>query len=375
MTIEKDLLRIQKDKPNPYEDFHLLSNPFPGAKEINLEVLSNQENVKEAFIDNLLKFGNGADNITILGLNGAGKTSILKYFDFYVDEVRKRQYLDAIVQPVYVIAGEEDYSYLHAEIVKVVLQRTLFDVVKSYIPVSEPQTEDFNVGDNEVLNSIQRITSSQNLFSTWSIERAEAFINWLKGNKLNPAEKKHLGNLKDIPNSSISIKYLNDYLEIANRLNVVNGLVIFIDEFEHLFTYLSKAKQSRYMSDIRHLLDVLGNKVIVVFAMTPGNKDIEKYPAVNRRMGNQFQLEPISSADKAIEYVSDYMKYGKAKFIEEKNADMNIDEIELLSPLNEQIIADIFSELSDEGNDIVVPGMFLPRMKEEMKNIVEGATE
>jgi hypothetical protein len=374
MTIEKDLLKLRQEKQNPYEQYFLLKNPFPGKGELNEKVVSNQEETKNAFIDKLGKFSEENENLIIQGINGAGKTSILKYFEFYVDEARKRQYLDGKIFSIYVVASEDDYASLHTDIVSELLGKTLFDVAKAFNNRSSQNTNGENPFENDdnVSQNLLTLASNTNLFSDWSAAHADAFKSWLTGNKLNPGEKKFLGGAKDIPNTSMAIRYLKDYIEIAKDLNICDGVVILIDEFEYLFTTLTKAKQSSYVSDIRHLLDVLSSKSIVVFATTPEDGDLDKYPALKRRMGSSVNLKPIGDSGEAVSYAKDYLRYGKELFFAEKeDVQSNENELTDLTPLTEENITEVFNELSDGGNNEVVPGTFLPRMKEKVKEIAE----
>ena len=373
MTIEKDLLKLTQEKQNPYEQYFLLKNPFPGKREVNAKVVSNQEVAKDAFIEKLKVFGQGIEDLTIQGINGAGKTSILKYFEYYVDEARKRNYLEKKIFSIYAAITEEDYSSLHSNIVSELLGKTLFDVSNAFTIKNSQNDANKNPykDDNTVLKNILTLASSSNLFSKWSVNHADAFKSWLIGNKLNPAERKLLGNTKDIPNVSIAIRYLKDYIDIAKNLGICDGIVILLDEFEYIFTDLTKAKQSRFVSDIRHLLDVMSSELILVVATTPENQDLEKYPALKRRLGNPVNLSPILNFDEAVIYAKDYLKYGKEQYFLEKEDPINENEVTNLNPLSEDIIREVFIHLSNEGNQEVVPGTFLPTMKEKVKEIVE----
>jgi hypothetical protein len=371
MTFEKDLDKFKEstNSENPYLKYNLLNNPFPGVGEEPTEVLSNQEVVKELFFNKIRGFGENTGNLTIRGVNGAGKTNILYYFDAFLKEAKKRKILPQILYSIYVVAQEEDYSYLHSEIVEKLVNATIGELLEALDKkklLESLKDEEKHLG--YILNNIQNV----GLFSLFSEDKLYYFKKWLKGQKLSIHERKVLPAIKDdITNSTLAIKYLSAYINILIKAELCTGIVILIDELEHLFTTLSKAKQSTYASDVRHLADTLSKNSLLVFAITPGNKNLEDYPALVRRMGEDVELQAIEDSNKATEYVADYLSFGREKYALKSGEKLGKEQMYDITPLSVEIINQIFEELSSEAAEVVIPGRFLPRIRAAMIEVVE----
>jgi hypothetical protein len=114
MTLTDDLrlLEIAIERPNPYERFSLLENPFPGHGDTRADVCTDQRQIKQAFVDILRSFGPDVKRLRINGESGAGKTNILRYFERLTEEARLRGFI-GVVYPVYVFAPGDNYFAIH----------------------------------------------------------------------------------------------------------------------------------------------------------------------------------------------------------------------------------------------------------------------
>ncbi len=371
MTFEKDLDEFKEiaQLENPYLKHKLLSNPFPNVGDEPTEVLSNQKIVKDIFFKKIKEFGEDTANLTIRGVNGAGKTNILYYFDAFLKEAKRRKILPKNLYSVYVVSQEDDYTYLHSEIVEKLIDISIGELFEALN--KEAFLKPLN-DEEKHLSNILRDVQNVDLFSLFSEDRMYYFKKWLKGHKLSIAERRVLPAIKDdISNSTLAIKYLSSYINILIKTGLCNGVVILIDELEHLFTTLSKAKQSIYASDVRHLADTLSKNSLLVFAITPGNKNLGDYPALVRRMGEDAELQSIENINNAKEYVEDYLGFARKKYILKYGEALNEEQMCDITPLSIEKISQIFDELSESDSEVVIPGRFLPRIRAVMTEVVE----
>jgi hypothetical protein len=369
MTLENDLdqFRESSQLENPYLKHNLLSNPFPNVGEPPTEVLSNQKIVKDTFFKKIKEFGEDTANLTIRGVNGAGKTNILYYFDAFLKEAKKRKILPKILYSIYVVAQEDDYTHLHSEIIEKLIDATIGELIEALN--KKGLLESLN-DEEKHLGYILKNIQNMDLFSLFSEDRLYYFKKWLKGHKLSIVERRVLPAIKDdIANSTLAIKYLSAYINILVKAELCDGIVILIDELEHLFTNISKAKQSAYASDVRHLADTLFKNSLLVFAITPGNKNLGDYPALVRRMGEEVELQSIENSDEAKEYVEGYLGFGRKKYSLKSEEPLSKEQMCDITPLSIEIINQIFDEMS--SNEIVIPGHFLPRIRAAMAEAVE----
>ena len=389
MTLEKDLslFEVESEELNPYEKHFLLRNPVPGhgEGEMGFDVCTDQDEIKRAFVYILRDFSTDAKRLRINGRTGAGKTNILEYFKRLTDEARQNKFIKNL-HPIYVSAPRDSYSDIHGQIVDKLTGLFLSDLVRAL--KSEPDrisTISSEVKSaRELLTVIKAIAypTQKTLYSLQEERQQDAFIRWLKGQKLTAADKKLLTDNGvppiDITSSSLAMRFLYGFLEILKELNMCNGIVLLFDEFEEIFEGLTRSHQSRYAQDLRHLFDLLKESVFFVIATTPEPRDLGQYPAIERRLGDPVELEPIDSLQLAINYVSDYLNSGRNKYetyLKEHEKQNERERPKELVPLTEDDVKDVYLSLKEKVEEAeldVLPGYFLPKMRERMKQIVES---
>lgn len=387
MTLKKDLalFSAKPEALNPYEKQFLLENPFPGHGEPRFDVCTDQKKIKNAFVYTLKNFSTEAKRLRINGKNGAGKTNILRYFERLTNEARGSKLIGNL-RPIYVRKPGERYFEIHEKIVDKLTGFFLTDLVRTLS--AEPDlinTLSSKVKPaSELLKVIKAIAHPTQMSYDPQEERKEdAFIRWLKGQqKLAAADKKLLADKGvppvDITSSSLAIRFLYGFLVVLKELNLCEGIILLFDEFEEIFESLTRSHQARYAQDLRHLFDMLKESVFFVIATVPEPKDLEQYPAIERRLGDPIALQPIDNPELAIEYVSDYLDSGRSKYetyLKESEKQSERSRPNGLEPLTEDNVKDEYLSLKGEleKNELaVLPGYFLPRMRERMRQIVEG---
>ena len=383
MTLEKDLSRFENTSQelNPYEKHFLLSNPFPGHGETGFDVCTDQDSIKNEFVYRLLNFSSETKRLRINGKNGAGKTNILQYFERLTDEARRSRLIKNL-HPIYVYAPGESYFDIHGQIVDKLMGFFLNDLVRTLKSDSgQINTLSSQVKSaSELLTVIKAIIGPTLLrYSPQEERQKDTFIRWLKGQKLSAADKKlltHDGTSPaDITSSSLAMRFLDGFLVVLKELNLCDGIILLFDEFEEIFEGLTRSRQSQYAQDLRHLFDILKESVFFVIATVPEPKDLEQYPAIERRLGDALELQSIDSPELAIEYVSDYLNSGRDKYERyiRESEDQREQRPQKLEPLKKPIVQKEYSSLKEEVEQAeldVLPGYFLPRMRERIKQIV-----
>ena len=385
MTLEKDLARFagKPKETNPYEKHSLLRNPFPGYGEPPINVCTDQDPIKDNFIDVLQNFSSETKRLRINGETGAGKTNILKYFERLTDEARLSERIRK-VYPIYINTPDESYFDIHGQIVDKLSELFLGELLKTL--QSTPQK--INALPKEIKPASELLTAlkgivghSDTLFAIYSERYEDIFIRWLKGQKLTAADKKLLTydatSLVDITSPSLAIRFLHGLLAVLKALNLCDGIVLLFDEFEEIFEGLSRSRQSRYAQDLRHFFDILKESVFFVIATIPEPKDLSQYPAIERRLGKPVELQSINSIELAIDYVRDYLNSEREKYeVYRKTRQNQIGLIrpDSLEPLTREIVEEEYCSLEKEAKKAklnVLPGYFLPRVRERVKQIVE----
>ena len=386
MTLKKDLYLFQAEpeEPNPYEQYFLLENPFPGYGETDFNVCSDQDAIKKEFVQILGNFSSETKRLRINGENGAGKTNILRYFERLTNEARRSKLIENFY-PIYVYAPGGSYFDIHGQIVDKLEQTFLGDLFNRLR--SNPNQIDKLLSKikpaNELLMVVKAITQPTAMsFFPQEERQKDTFIRWLKGQKLPAVDKKLLAydgsSPIDITSSSLAMRFLYGLLVVLKELDLCDGLVLLFDEFEEIFEGLTRSHQSRYAQDLRHLFDTLKESVFFVIATVPEPRDLAQYPAIERRVDNTVELQPIDSLELAREYVLDYLNNERDKYI--ADSDMPEEQLEeerpqQLEPLTPEIVKEEYLSLKKEVEEVeldVLPGYFLPKIRERIKQIVEN---
>ena len=419
MTLMKDLslFGVEPQELNPYEKYFLLENPFPGHGETSSDVCTDQDDLKNKFVYSLQNFSSDAKRLRINGESGAGKTNILRYFERLTDEARRDKLIENI-HPIYVFAPGESYYDIHGQIIDKLSELflgDLFEQLKSNPKRIDTLSEDIRPA-SELLAVIKTLVEPNSLFTIYSERHKDALIRWLKVQKLSAADKKLLTRIgekpiSDITSLSLAMRFLSGLLAVLKELGLCDGIVLLFDEFEEIFEGLSRPRQSRYAQDLRHLFDTLKESVFFVVATVPEPKDLAQYPAIERRLGNAAALQPINSLELAVEYVLNYLDDGRDKYerylkkreafqtpamirsawkehrdkyehhpkgSEEHENQPQQDRPKHLEPLKPQIVEEEYGLLKKEVEEAeldILPGYFLPRMKERIKRKVELPNE
>ncbi len=388
MTIIKDLslFKAETGEPTPYEKHFLVKNPFPGRGETEFDVCTDQDDIKDRFVRELQSFSEDAKRLRINGKNGAGKTNILRYFERLTDEARERKLIGNFY-PIYVYAPGESYFAIHRQIIDKLAGHFLDHLIAELQKSDSIDTLSSQFKSaSEPLKALKAIAKpAQISFLSPEERQKDAFLRWLKGQqKLTVADKRLLTDDGDrvppidITSSSIAMRFLNGLLLVLKEVGLCDGVVLLFDEFEEIFEALTRSRQALYAQDLRHLFDILKESVFFVTATTPEPKDLKQYPAIEHRLGEPVNLQPISSEELAIEYVSDYLNSERDRYEVHSKAPGKQSEVtrpDELKPLTQEIVAEEYRSLKAEAQKAeidVLPGAFLPRMRERMRQIVEN---
>ncbi len=384
VTLKKDLARFRSEPvDNPYERYFLLENPFPGSGETDFDVCTDQDAIKGRFVSILQDFSSTAKRLRINGESGAGKTNILRYFERLTDEARRSRRIGSL-HPIYISNPGESYFDIHRHIVDK-LSELFFGDLLTILQSTHGKLDELSAEikpASEILTAIRSLVEQSELFSIYSERREEAFVRWLKGQKLLSADKRLLAHSgmppADITSPSLAMRFLNGWLGVLKELGLCDGIVLLFDEFEEIFEGLPRSRQARYAQDLRHFFDMLKESVFFTIATIAEPKDLGQYPTIERRLGEPMALQPIDTPELAIDYVSDYLNSGRDKYEMHLGGDENQTERSRpngLDPLTEKDVAEEYGSLKQETDAAqldVLPGYFLPRIRERVKEIVEG---
>ena len=388
-TLNSLFEEVSQEKPkNLFEDFFLLSNPFPMGEFYDFCV--DQEPVKEEFTRILRTFYNDSQLqiMTILGSTGAGKTTLLKFLEQTLKKWREPNPARKAITDLYTVLITQprgSYIEIHYEIISQLSTMFFADffskVRQGEIDLSKLRNE--LPGTNpeliKTLAYIAQLNIQRSIFdyhkeqTTFMPEPQSYRIleKWLQGVKLTAAEKKQLGDVStDVSKSAtVAIKFLSDLIKIFLHVKFFKGLIIFFDEFEELVSGRSSVAQAQYAQDLRNLFDSHPEGVVFVVATAPISEKLQKIsPALQRRLGSGVEITPISDEAAALQYAKEFIQWGREKFVSEteKNIIFPDDcqtEDKPYYPLTNVKIREVYNKLKENSFiSPVLPGDLLPKL-------------
>ena len=377
---------------NPYEKFGLLSNPFPTLLGQYCGICVDQENVKGEFTQVLREFfhDNQSQIITMIGNTGAGKTNLLRFLEQTLRSWREPNTEEKVIPDIFTVYVEQpkgNYLEIHRQIISqfaAMFFNKFFSFVRnkkidlSKLPSNLPGT------NPELVRALIHIASepppkqltlqidSDTVLSSRDVQSFRILDHWLQGLKLAASDKKMIGNVSaDVGKSStVAIKFLSDLVKIFLHVGFFKGVVIFIDEFEEVFSGLTSTMLTQYAQDLRNLFDSHPNGVIFVVGTAPVAELLQQVsPALLRRLGKTVQIEPIQDENSALKYASAYIQLGREEFKREKNNEVTDilqncpDDDKPYYPLTKTQVLEVYNILKDKyGQQDVIPGWFLPEL-------------
>ena len=386
-TLDGLLEQFSKERPkNPYADFSLLSNPFPTLGQF-YGICVNQESVKEEFARKLHDFylDSQSQIMTIRGSTGAGKTNLLRALEQALKRKQEPSTETKAITDLFTVFVEQpqgSYLEIHRQIIsqlRAMFFTEFFSAVRQRkINLSKLPAE-LSGTNPELIQALVYIAHRYSEQLPLQNTSGEIFLsgsqshhilgNWLQGVKLTVAEKKELGSVSaEIGKSStVAIKFLSDLVKIFLHAELFKGLIIFIDEFEEVFSGLSPTGQAQYAQDLRNLFDSHPKGVVFVVATAPIAERLQQIsPALQRRLGSGVQIAPISEEATALEYAQAYIQWGRNTFEEKMKSDVCLPEDCLdvdrsYYPLTEAEIREVYQGLKASSPE-VVPGDLLPAL-------------
>ena len=358
-------------RPNPFQRYGFLKNPFPKAGDQTAEPCYNQDDVKAAFKKKFLSFaqseGQTSGRLLILGDHRVGKTNFLLYSQRQISKLQNEGVIEGVI-PLYVSGPYDNFlKDVHRPVIVELSNKifpTFFEIVKNY---DKPLQ---NGGDlTRAIEAVVQPPQPELQQFDRTEERIRLFTKWFSGAKCTQGELRALGGVfSSIDTSSLAIKYFRDFVVLARRLDVFKGIIILLDEFELIFGgAVTASKRARYLQDLRHFIDTMQAGILLVVASLSAilvgfQRD---YPALKNRFGDSQELSPIQDEKQAVGYARAYLDFERAVFLEKDGEDKDYDDI-----ISEDIIASVFEEVQKEYHS--AQGMFFDKLYNKVEEKVRG---
>ncbi|MCK6620365.1 MAG: DUF2791 family P-loop domain-containing protein [Calditrichaceae bacterium] len=341
------------------------------ARQKQLEWWINREDELKAWVDIIEKAASGYTNhiALIIGSYGRGKT--LSLFKI-VDEAEKHDK----IYPIFLTFKGEEKSKPGIDFILRVFKNINFDKLGESKTNEELKTAIERIPNSleEAKNILYRIyfgkTSPNHtlLFSDRVQAKSEISklaLYYLRGEiKPNASQMKNLGIIRKLDSIDIVKEYLAAILCFLKNLGY-NSLLLAIDEFEHLFSLVTKSQQSIYIALLRSLYDLPVGieieqeniaKMFFFIAMSEegwaGMQEMEKRESkiggptvpLRERIDSKIILGTFNK-DQTRELIEKRLRYNRTK---------EVFEDDLLIPFTEDFVDFIYEETSGVPRYITV---------------------
>jgi hypothetical protein len=357
-----------------YERFGVLENPFPAAGQPTGHPRQDDSEADEKVVEAIKQFEreHTTQVLVIEGTQGIGKTNLLNY---YQEEL---QALYAEDSTFYIIRYYPDPEPTFDAIVRRVFQELnaahLILIAKALADAEEQEADEVLelARSHEVRIVLRKLQIAASNGADDLPVVAGVAMEWFVGLRLLNKHRDTLGVQFRLDTVESKTQALRDIVFVSERLELLKGIFLLLDELEKQDYSLSKTPVLRYLSAIRALIDALPRRLFLMLALTSEarRRYFAMLPAIASRLQNRITLEPLQSEDEAKELASFYL--GKAK-----ERAKRAPEAEGWKPGKEQLISDrevseIFDLALEQSAERGIEGVIHRDFLNSIRNAVEG---
>ncbi len=358
----------EKQQKLLYEQFGVLSNPFPSAGQTSghphMPTEADQKvdaAVKTFYSDRK------SHVISITASQGIGKTNLLNAYEVALREklsplgffviryvADPEPSFDPLIRSIFENLGEE---YLHRSVNALAEKNDDVDKLLNFIRTSEIKT---------MLKALLEAKEESEEKLNFRLSLA---YQWLLG---MPVRKHHQNELNvnfRLDTVEAKTRALRDIVYLGAEMETLEGIFILLDELEKQDFSLSKTIVLRYLSALRALIDALPKYLFLMVALTTDalNRYREMLPAIKGRLANEVQLLPLRKEEEAVQLFEFYLEQAKREaknFASDKQWQAGNDLL-----LSEESARLLFYQLSKRSN---IPGV---RQRDYLNELYEKAQE
>lgn len=353
----KDELFGETSKPTAkiYEKYGFDRNPFPGNEEEFFDFVHGQDEAKQVFMARFEQFqaNRTVNTLLISADHRIGKTNFLRHYHHRLEKRLHRTLgieVGDFLLPFYTRAYEYDFFFIYQQIVENFPESVFVRLFESL--EKEPLSDD--ITDTDLTRALKQFNNRGFGIREHKID---LFRRWLKGGyrSLGKSDMGRLGVRETINNSPVGCRFLRDLLDILRERRIIDGLMMFFDEFERLAgAGLSRSQKDRYLNDIRNFISDFQKGAFFLFAITPGGLQVlqKDNPAIPPRLGTELSLRHLESEEDALGFARKYINHFRTS---KKTKEI----------LTEDQISVAYFKEKERFGGVVHQGNFLARLREE----------
>ena len=303
-----------------YEKYGVLDNPFPAASqpsghprmedEIDDEV---EHRIRQFETDN-----RSSQVLVVEGTQGVGKTNLLSYYEqefreYYGDDETFyiiRYYpdpepsFDSVLRKIF-----QSFDHSHFEEIGITLAQSNRDIRNETKEAA--RSHEVRI----VLNSLEKAGGDiKTKKHRGALEEcAKLALEWFVGLRILKRHREVLGVNFRLDTMESRTQALRDVVYVSEKLKLLKGILLLLDELEKQDYSLSKTPVLRFLSAIRALIDALPRCLFLMLAVTPQARMryFAMLPALAGRLQDTMTLSPVGGFNGARKLYEFYTEQGR----------------------------------------------------------------
>ena len=355
---------------NHFETYGVEGNPFPAAGQPSGHPRM-EDKFDDEFEQRVREFESAerpSQIVLVEGTQGVGKTNLLNYY-----EQQFREFYEGD-EAFYIIRYYPDPEPSFDSVVRRIFQgldHEHFERIGRALAAASAETRDDakEVARNHdvriVLNSLERAGAESEKLS----ECARLALEWFGGLRLLKKHRDGLGVDYRLDTVESRTQALRDVVYVSERLGLLKGILLLLDELEKQDYSLSKTPVLRFLSAIRALIDALPRNLFLVLAMTPQARlrYFAMMPALAGRLQDILELSPIEEFERAKALCSFYIERARESARASDSVRGKVQGSRTI--FDDEELRELFEEViersSERGTEGITPRDFLHRLHEK----------
>jgi len=301
-------------KRERFKKYGVLANPFPAAGQ-PVGHPRREDAIDDRVADRVGQFeavGRPSQVVMVEGTQGVGKTNLLNYYeeqfrDYYQED--KAFYIiryypdpeptfDTLLRKVFQNLDERHFAAIGRRLATgdVDLRNRAKEIARGY---------EVRI----VLNSLERAGANDEMLP----ECARLALEWFVGLRVLKRHREVLGVSFRLDTVESRTQALRDVVYVSEKLGLLKGILLLLDELEKQDYSLSKTPVLRFLSAIRALIDALPRCLFLMLAMTPQARlrYFAMLPALAGRLQDRIELKSLGDPTEARSLSAFYVRHAR----------------------------------------------------------------
>lgn len=360
--------------------FGVIENPFPQASQTVGNPRMDDTNEDSQIVAAIESFEASyrSQVIVIEGTQGSGKTNLLNHYQRELKELYQedetfyiiRYYpdpeptFDSIVRRIFQELGEDHLNAIARDLAK--LDRSSAESV-----IDEAVNHEVRIVLWKLKGSFKKKGEE-----TENPDVIPAALEWLLGLRVLKKHREHLGVNFRLDTVESKTQALRDLVAVSERLELLKGIFLMLDELEKQDDTLGKTVVVRYLSAIRALIDALPKRLFLMLGITPVAKQryFSLLPAIASRLQTVVSLPFVRSSEEAQLIAEFYIKNARERATQDpkyKSEELGNDDL-----ITAENIRKIFDTAAEEarrkGSEGVTHRALLHRLHNEAEKTLNN---